>query len=803
MTAPVNEAGMDKVIAALTATGYGCWWLDLPSQLLVLDQQCMQLSGAPAGGLDIEALLGYVHPLDKEAVNKAFLNCIKEKENRLQISFRTVVSSGTDPVWIHCRGAASRNEDGELVSFTGLMHTLAAPVYNQPDPATLNALSQLEASEARFRSIVEQSPMAIGLLRGRDMIVELGNEMMFDIWGKGKNILGMKIIDVLPEIRDQGFMELMERVFDTGEPYLGYGYLAKLHRNGRLEEGYFDFAYTPVRDLTQNIMGIMVMATDVTKQVLAKQAIEKSEYKFRSLLEEAPFATALYQGRELVIEMANDAMIRLWGKDPSVIGMHLQDALPELEGQPFIDLLHEVFDTGIAYHAKDQRADLVVDGKLSSFYFNFTYKPLFDENGKTYSILNMAMDVTDQYLNRKKVEEAESALRGAVELAELGTWGYDMQTQEFFISDRLKSWLGIEEDRTGMETFNSIVPEDRDRIANAVQAALTPGSSGLYDEEYRIMDLKSGQQRILHAQGRTIFDGSGKPISINGTVQDVTTQREIQLSLENEVQQRTEELAAANDKLKSINEELAETNRQLSRSNEELAQYAYVASHDLQEPLRKIMLFSDMLRKKTGKPEEQSIIIEKINRSADRMSNLIQSLLEFSRLLQSDTLIQPVNLQSILNKVMTDFELSIQEKNATINIGPMPVIDAIELQMNQLFYNLFSNALKFTTEERQPEISISASIFGNENGYHFHHIRFSDNGIGIEDRYKEQIFEVFRKLHTRDIYQGSGIGLSICRRIVANHEGTIHVESEPGKGTTFHIMLPARLTQPNSTGSHQ
>lgn len=182
------------------------------------------------------------------------------------------------------------------------------------------------------------------------------------------------------------------------------------------------------------------------------------------------------------------------------------------------------------------------------------------------------------------------------------------------------------------------------------------------------------------------------------------------------------------------------------------------------------------------------------------MSTLIQSLLEFSRLLKSDNLMQQVDIQSTLDKVITDFELAISEKNAVVQVGKLPVIEAIGLQMNQLFYNLFSNALKFTVAHRIPEISITAEITGRKEAeeltgselFHenFHHFRFIDNGIGIEPEYRDQIFEVFRKLHARDVYQGSGIGLSICRRIITNHNGIIFVESVPGQFTCFHILLP-------------
>ncbi len=458
------------------------------------------------------------------------------------------------------------------------------------------------------------------------------------------------------------------------------------------------------------------------------------------------------------------------------------------------------------YRSRHQQVDIETNGILTAYFFNYDFTPLYDAAGNVYGVMNTAADVTDLVSAKQKVEETEASLRSAIELAELGTWALDANTNIMKLSQRLKSWFGfkVDETITVEQLYTRIATEDKAVINRAISNALTPDFDGLYDIECTITEPKSGRERILHAQGKASLDANGIPYKISGTAQDVTAQRKLQLALEQEVQERTEELQSLNEELIAINEELHESNEQLTHSNEELAQYAYVASHDLQEPLRKIRMFSDMLAKKENLPQDHKPLVDKISQSSERMTQLIRDLLEFSRLLKSDMAVQPVDLGEIVQAVVNDFELTITEKQAVIQIGDMPVIEAVSLQMNQLFYNLLSNALKFTSTSIQPLIRIDSEIISLEEAARYiqkpipdntyFRINFSDNGIGFDTKYSEQIFEVFKRLHGKDIYPGSGIGLALCRRIVANHNEHLYTVSKSGEGTTFYIILPRQHT---------
>ncbi len=246
------------------------------------------------------------------------------------------------------------------------------------------------------------------------------------------------------------------------------------------------------------------------------------------------------------------------------------------------------------------------------------------------------------------------------------------------------------------------------------------------------------------------------------------------------------------------NEKLKQLNLSLENSNRDLEQFAYVASHDLQEPLRKIQIFSSQLSSRLDDKELTQKTIVKIISSASRMSDLINGVLNYSRLANSRDQMQPVQLAEIIDTVVTDLELVIAEKQAVVTCSALPAVTGNKLQLNQLFANLVSNSLKFC--ERPPVIAIAASLVRGaeitafaeaDRDKVYAEIIIQDNGIGFSQEYEKNIFSVFQRLHSKEAYPGTGIGLALCKKIVDNHNGHITVRSKPDEGTTFIIFLPA------------
>lgn len=671
-------------------------------------------------------------------------------------------------------------ESGNPVAVGAVMRDM------RPELVSQQALVE---SEARFRSMIMQAPMAIGLLRGEKLVIESANELILNLWGKGTEIIGRELLDALPEIEGQGFVELLEGVYNSGQAQYGYEVLARLNRQGRIEECYFNFVYAPVREPNGSINSILVVATEVTQQVVARKQLEESEKRFRNLVLDAPMATAVYTGRDMVIQLANDTMLKVWGKDASIIGKTLREALPELEGQPFLQLLDDAYTTGVPYQASEDPVHLLVEGKLQRFYFNFTYKPLRDANNEVYAIMNMAVDVTNRVVANQQLKETEESLREAVDLAELATWTNNLVTGEMTYDDRVQDWLGVTEIITPEVIARCIHPDDTDQINQQMQAALSPQSGGRMDLEYRIISQQTGEERFMHTQARALFNDDGIPYLIRGTTQDITVQRMTEMALEKQVQLRTEELK--------------KSNFQLQQSNQELERYAYVASHDLQEPLRKIQIYSGLLSERFQQeisPENRRYL-DKIEESANRMSVLIKNILDFSRIGHKSQLALSVDLNEIVRAVLKDFELLLAQKNGRVEFQRLCVVDAVPLQMSQLFYNLIGNSLKFGREDVPPVITISCRELPMKEVQRFEtlnqqrphcEIIVSDNGIGFEPIFAEKIFGLFQRLHHRQKYEGTGIGLALCQRIVLNHQGEIWAESQEGQGATFHIILPIR-----------
>lgn len=269
------------------------------------------------------------------------------------------------------------------------------------------------------------------------------------------------------------------------------------------------------------------------------------------------------------------------------------------------------------------------------------------------------------------------------------------------------------------------------------------------------------------------------------------------IPLKNEIDVVDRVLLIAHDvtNITRANEELRKLNAELEKSNRDLEQFAYVASHDLQEPLRKIQIFSELTTKNLQHQEIAKRYLDKIESSAKRMTDLIKAVLNYSRLSKTNNEFVNIDLNEVIKNLRGDLELLIEEKKAVIKSDPLPLVKGIPLQLNQLFLNLFSNSLKFS--DKQPKITISSSVISAEqasgfskNGTSYHQIVFSDNGIGFDQQYADQVFSIFQRLHSNDKYAGTGIGLALCKKIVENHGGYIYVRSEQGKGTSFFIYLP-------------
>lgn len=403
-------------------------------------------------------------------------------------------------------------------------------------------------------------------------------------------------------------------------------------------------------------------------------------------------------------------------------------------------------------------------------------------------------ELEKEIAERKKIEEelkiSNQQLNAAQEIARLGHWQWDVAKNKVSWSDQLHKIYGAKPgSEISYESYlEKLHPEDKEFVHNNVQKALREKHFAPFTHRLKLAD---GTERVIQSKGEVITDEQGAVTKMIGTAQDIT---EIQKS----------------------QQQLMEQTHALEVSNAELQRFAYVASHDLQEPLRKIMTFASLLEKEAnGNASEKSkIFTEKIVQSSGRMQKLIDDILSFSSLRVSTKAFQPTDLNLVVKQVLSDMEVRIEATKAIIQRDDLPTIEAIPSQMGQLFQNLISNALKFRQENETPVINIRCSIVNGEDrkehnaanehtpDYAFNRrqeplvkIGVQDNGIGFDEAYANKIFEIFQRLHSTKTYEGTGIGLAICKKIADNHHGFIEAEGRAGKGTTFTVYLP--LSQKN------
>lgn len=351
-------------------------------------------------------------------------------------------------------------------------------------------------------------------------------------------------------------------------------------------------------------------------------------------------------------------------------------------------------------------------------------------------------------------------------------------------------------DLNGFETAAIIY--ERDKLKNIPIIFITAHN---YDEEIIFKGYRSGGVDYIYKpiNPDLLRVKVGVFVELYRKNQQLMQHEKKLLATNRSLQKEIEERKASEEKVKLLNEKLVENNLHLKSVNEELDQFAYVASHDLQEPLRKIQVFSDKLLSKRNHDEETEKYFKKIIDSSRRMQSLINDLLSFSRHSLAPSDFKKTDLNVLVKEAISELEIEIEKTNARIQMEGLPIIQVIPSLMQQLFYNLINNAIKFRKKDVPPLITIHAEKMRqpeinrytqNPHSSSYYKISVTDNGIGFENKHADEIFVVFKRLHSYHEFEGTGVGLSICKKIVEKHNGFIVAESEPDKGSVFIIGLP-------------
>ncbi len=502
----------------------------------------------------------------------------------------------------------------------------------------------------------------------------------------------------------------------------------------------FSIRAVPVLDDSGAVREWVGVHTDITSRKEAEELLRESEARFRQLAESMPQVvwTATAGGD---LDYVNGRWTELTGYDlaASQAGVFRRD-------MPTEDV--EALDRARAEGVRRSEAYAVEcrfrasDGALRWHLIRVV--PVKNAADEVAKWLGTATDIDEQKRAAEALRLSEWRLRFTLDAASFGSWELNLRTADW----RYPGFL------------DGLLPADRDYVDRCFRKSVEDGTD--LNFECRIRRAPDDAIRWIWTFGKSILDGEGKPGQMLGLVSDITARKEGEKAL-------------------------AEANEDLTRANADLEQFAYSASHDLQEPLRSVIVYSELLSKRysdllEGQPLE---FLGYLMDGAKRMEMLIRDLLAYTQVGHVEDPEAPLDATLSLNAALSNLETAIVESQAEIIAGPMPALPVHSIHLQQLFQNLIGNAIKYRSPAT-PRIEVAAER--QDDGWIF---SVRDNGIGIAPQYQERIFGIFKRLHTGDEYSGTGIGLAICKRIEDRYDGRIWVESEPGKGSTFYFTLPA------------
>jgi PAS domain S-box-containing protein len=506
----------------------------------------------------------------------------------------------------------------------------------------------------------------------------------------------------------------------------------------------------------------------------AREDVRRHQQFLDSIVENIPSMVFVKDAEELRFLHANKATERLLGRSrDELIGKTEFDLLPEEQAVAVTSVENEVIRSKQEINIPEQVVETAEQGKR---ILHTRKLPILDENGEPRYLLAISEDITDRKLAEEALAKERSLLRTVIDNLPDFIFAKDTQSR-FILNNRAHAQFvgaSFAADVLGRSDQDFFPPELAEAYLQDDQNVMN-SKTQVVDKEEPIVD-RAGARRWISTTKVPLKRPDGKIIGLVGLSRDITEKKK--------GAERMERMVG-----------------ELARSNSELEQFAYVASHDLQEPLRKIQAFSSRLRDRWGEQlgEQGADYLNRVENAAARMQVLIEDLLAYSRVTSKAKPFVPVDLSEVAVGVLSDLEARIERLNARVEVGPLPQLAADPTQMRQLLQNLIGNALKFHRKDSTPVVRLyaetpeqAAAPDAGNLAADFCRIRVVDNGIGFDPKHATKIFQVFQRLHSRNEYQGSGIGLAVCKKIVDRHGGTIEALSSPGQGATFVVTLPLK-----------
>lgn len=667
-------------------------------------------------------------------------------------------------------------------------------------------------------TILSQAKTATAIHSTDEMIIETANDAMIAVWGKDKSVIGKPIEEALPELKGQPFLGLLQSVLHTGQTIAGSDTRADLMVDGELKAFYFDFEYRAIKNDTGEVICVLHTATDVTARYLSRKRemeleselqaaneelaatneelaaaneelaaaneemsssneelastleeltvtneelaesqeilqtlnynLAESEARFRAVVTQAPVGVCIIRANDLMIQDVNDAYLKVVGRERAAMqNRTIWQAVPEAAAT-YAPIMNSVINTGVAYSAKEHELQLLRNGVARSVFVNFVYEPVRFEDNSVKAVMVVTVDVTEQVEARRQVEAAEEMLRLAVDSANMGTWMADLATDKLIISKQAEKIHGVAPgaEMTLSRSMELVSPDHVGKVSNAIEQAIKNNDG--FEVEYIINPMDGAKPRWLKATGKAYYDDQDRPVNVSGTIIDITESK-------------------AYDQQKD--------------------DFISIASHELKTPVTSLKAALQLLDRMKANPSPQVLpkLIEQSNRSMDKISTLIEDLLNLSRMNEGQLKLDKTKftIAHMLNQCCN--HVRVAGKHELILQGDEELeVMADEHRVDQVIVNMVNNAVKYAPNSKQ--IFFNVEKLGNTA-----RISVRDTGPGIAPDKLSHLFERYYRTDASG-YQNSGLGLGlyISAEIIRKHGGEIGVDSELGKGSTFWFTLP-------------
>jgi len=768
------EESKNELEFAIDATGLGTWDYNPLTNKFSSNQRLKQWFGLERDGqVELSHAISSMLESDRERVTGAITKALDfSSGGNYDIEYTIVHPVTQKQTIVHAKGRAWFNENKVPYRFNGTMEDITEQAV---------ASKKIRASEQKFQAAVQAvsgivwTNNAHGEMVGEQKAwAELTGQAYGEYQGYGwANAVHPNDAQATVKAWTEAVNDVKTFIFE--------------HRVKTKDGTWRDFAVRaiPLLDsdgILQEWVGVHI---DITERKLAEAKLRESVDRYHYLITSSPSAIGILTTEKLIITTANQAIIDIWGKGWQIMGRSYFEALPELAQQGYGDIFNQVYKTGVPFNAIETPVQIVQNGKMQLKYYNFLLYPQRDLNGDIDGIGIMATEVTTQALFNRQIQESEKKFRLLADSMPQHVWTADAEGNLNYFNQSVYDYSGLTAEQVNADGWLQIVhPGDREMNIKEWAQSIQSGKDFLLEHRFR---KHTGEYRWQLSRAVPQKDENGKIRMWVGTSTDIEEQKTFAAELEKQVAARTKELA--------------ENNIELEKMNKELQSFAYISSHDLQEPLRKIQTFASRIADKEG-PNLSAAgkdHFKRMQESALRMQTLIDDLLAYSRSNTADRQFEKVHLEKIIAEVKDDLKEDLQQKGAIIETDNLCEVNIIPFQFRQLVQNLLTNSLKFADPLKPLHITIASitaigADFNNNKlspNTQYCRIRVADNGIGFEQKFSEKIFEVFQRLHGRSEYRGTGIGLAIVKKIAENHGGIVTATGELHKGATFDIYLPA------------